>query len=74
MITLSEIQEGEGPVLMLNMVKFRDQRLYFEEYIPALNRVMKPLGLQGAKVTLVSKVIASIVADEDEVWDAIVLV
>ena len=74
MITLPEIETGKGPILMLNMVKFKDRRLYFEEYIPAFYQVIEKLGISGAKVTLANNVIANIVAAEGEVWDAIVLV
>ena len=73
MIRLPEF-EGNGPILMLNMVKFNDRRLYFEEYIPAFYQVVDELGISGAKVTLTNNVIANIVAAEGEVWDAIVLV
>lgn len=64
----------EGPILMLNMVKFKDQRLYFEEYLPAFDRVLAQLGIAGAGVRQANSVIASLIADEGEVWDAMVLV
>lgn len=60
-VTIPENVLGTGPVLMLNMLKFADRSLYFEEYIPAFNRVMKILGLE-AKVNLASNVLASVVA------------
>ncbi|WP_316738642.1 hypothetical protein [Pedobacter aquatilis] len=38
--TTNEIQfpevESHGPVVMVNLIKFKDKRLYFEEYLPAL--------------------------------------
>lgn|GEM_PF-924002 len=72
-VTIPETVQGTGPVLMLNMLKFADRRLYMEEYLPAFNRVMKLLGLQ-AKVNLLSNVLVSVVADEGEDWDAILIV
>ncbi|WDF55585.1 hypothetical protein [Mucilaginibacter sp. KACC 22063] len=72
-VTIPENVPGTGPVLMLNMLKFADRRLYFGEYIPAFNRVMKMLGLE-AKVNVVSNVLASVIADEGEEWDAIALI
>lgn len=74
MIRLPEFEEGKGPILMLNMVKFKDRNLYFEKYLPAFYQVVDKLGISGAKVTLTNNVIANIVAAEGEVWDAIVLV
>jgi hypothetical protein len=58
---------------MLNLLKFKDRRLYLEEYLPAFNRVMGLLGME-AKVTLVSDVLVSVMADEGEDWDAIAIV
>jgi hypothetical protein len=72
-ITIPENVQGAGPVLMLNMLKFADRRLYLEEYLPAFNRVTGLLGME-AKVNLVSNVLASVVADEGEDWDAIAIV
>ena len=72
-ITIPDTVPGTGPVLMLNLLKFADRRLYMEEYLPAFNRVMKLLGME-AKVNLVSNVLASVVADEGEDWDAILIV
>jgi uncharacterized protein (DUF1330 family) len=74
MITLPNIEPGQGPVLMLNMIKFRDKKVYFEQYIPAFNQVVQQLGIKGVSVKLVSKVVANIVADEHEQWDEIVVV
>jgi hypothetical protein len=74
MITFPDIEEGKGPILMLNMLKFKDRRVYFEEYIPAFNYVINQLGITGVKVSLVTEVLGNIVAAEDEVWDAIALV
>lgn len=73
-ITIPEIEPGQGPVLMLNLLKFKNKKIYFEQYIPAFNQVVKELGIEGVSVKLVSNVIANIVADEDEEWDEIVLV
>jgi uncharacterized protein (DUF1330 family) len=73
-VTLPNIEPGQGPVLMLNMIKFRDKRIYFEQYMPAFNQVVQQLGIEGVSVRLVSKVVANIFADPDEQWDEIVLV
>jgi len=72
-VTIPETVQGTGPILMLNMLKFADRRLYMEEYLPAFNRVMDLLGLE-AKVNLVSNVLASIVAEQGEDWDAIAII
>lgn len=74
MLTFPEIETVQGPILMLNMVKFKDKRLYFEEYIPAFYQVTEKLGIKNAKVTLSNDVIANLVVTEGEAWDAIVLV
>jgi hypothetical protein len=72
-VTLPDTVPGTGPILMLNMLKFADRRLYIEEYLPAFHRVMGMLGLE-AKVNLLSDVLVSVIADEGEGWDAIMLV
>jgi len=46
-VTIPETVPGTGPVLMLNMLKFADRRLYMEEYLPAFNRVMELLGMEA---------------------------
>lgn len=73
-ITFPNIEPGQGPVLMLNMIKFRDKKIYFEQYIPAFNQVVQKLGIEGVSVKLVSQVVANIVTNEGEQWDEIVLV
>ncbi|MBE9583471.1 DUF1330 domain-containing protein [Mucilaginibacter sp. JRF] len=73
-ITFPDIETGQGPVLMLNMVKFKDKQIYYEQYIPAFGQVVQQLGIEGVSVKLVSKVVANIVADEGDDWDEIVLV
>jgi uncharacterized protein (DUF1330 family) len=73
-ITMPNIEPGQGPVLMLNMIKFRDKKIYLEQYIPAFNRVVQQLGIEGVTVKLVSEVVANIVSDEHEQWDEIVVV
>ena len=72
-VTIPDNVQGTGPVLMLNMLKFADRRLYMEEYLPAFHRVMGLLGME-AKVNLMSDVLASVVHDEGEDWDAILIV
>lgn len=74
MITFPEFEAGQGPVLMLNLIKFKDKKIYFEQYIPAFGKVVKQLGIEGVNVQLVGEVIASIIADESDEWDEIVLV
>lgn len=72
-VTIPENVQGTEPVQMLNMLKFADHRLYIEEYLPAFHRVMEILGME-AKVNLISNVLSSVVADEGEDWDAILIV
>ena len=74
MITLPNIEQGQGPVLMLNLIRFRDKKIYFEQYIPAFNQVVHQLGIEGVSVKLVSEVVANIMADEGEQWDEILVV
>lgn len=74
MITLPNIETGLGPVVMLNLLKFKDKKVYFEQYIPAFNQVVQQLGIEGVKVKLVSEVVANIIADEDDHWEQVVLV
>lgn len=74
MENIKNIEEEKGPILMLNMLKFRDRRIYFEEYIPSFNMVIRQLGITDVKVTLVSEVLCNIIADENESWDAIAMV
>ena len=71
---LPDFKARKGPILMLNLLKFKDRKHYFEQYLPAFNRVITELGIEGVKVALVSKVIANVIADEDESWDEIALV
>lgn len=59
---------------MLNLIKFKDKKVYFDEYIPAFEQVVKQLAIEGVKVRFVSEVVANIVADENEQWDEVVLV
>jgi len=73
-ITLPNIEPGQEPVLMLNLIRFSDKKIYFEQYIPAFNRVVQQLGIEGVSVKLVSEVVSNIIADEGEQWDEIVLV
>lgn len=74
MIVLPDFEPGQGPVLMLNLVKFKDRKIYFEQYLPAFNQVVKQLGIEGVNVKLTSKVVAHIIAEESDQWDEIVLV
>ncbi|WP_114940768.1 DUF1330 domain-containing protein [Mucilaginibacter endophyticus] len=74
MITLPDFEPGQGPVLMLNLIKFRDKKIYFEQYVPAFGQVVKQLGIEGVSVKLVSEVIATVITDEHEHWDEVLLV
>ena len=71
---LPEFKEVQGPVLMLNMLKFKDRQYYFETYLPAFRKVTEKLGINDVKVRLVCNVVANILAPENEMWDAIALV
>ncbi|TWR24710.1 hypothetical protein FPZ43_17565 [Mucilaginibacter pallidiroseus] len=73
-IKFPDIKPGQGPVLMLNLIKFKDKRVYFEEYIPAFEEVVKQLGIDGVDVKVVSEVVANIIADDNDQWDEVVLV
>jgi uncharacterized protein (DUF1330 family) len=73
-VKLPEFEDVQGPVLMLNMLKFKDRQYYFENYLPAFRKVTEKLGIQDVKVRLACNVAANIIAPENEAWDAIVLV
>jgi len=71
---LPEFEEVQGPVLMLNMLKFKDREYYFETYLPAFRKVTEKLGINDVKVRLLCNVVATILASENEAWDAIALI
>lgn len=71
---LPEFQDVQGPVLMLNMLKFKDREHYFEVYLPAFKKVTEILGIPDVKVKLLGKVESILLAADNEDWDAIVLV
>lgn len=73
-MTLPEFEDVQGPVLMLNMLKFKDRQYYFETYLPAFRKAVEQLGINDVKVRLVCNVAANILAPENETWDAIALV
>ena len=73
-MTLPEFEEVQGPVLMLNMLKFKDRKYYFETYLPAFRKVTEKLGIHDVKIRLVCNVVANLLAPENEAWDAILLV
>lgn len=73
-IQFPDIDPGQGPVLMLNLIKFKDKKVYIEKYIPAFGQVVKQLGIEGVNVKFVGEVVANIVADENEYWDEVLLV
>ena len=68
------IEAGQGPVVMLNLIRFKDKKVYFDEYIPAFGQVVKQLGIEGVNVKFVGEVAANIIAGENEQWDEVVLV
>lgn len=74
MIKFPEIAPGQGPVVMLNLVKFKDRNIYINEYLPAFNQVIKELGINGVKIKFLGEVIGNIFADENDQWDEVLLV
>ncbi|TRW26754.1 hypothetical protein FMM05_05090 [Flavobacterium zepuense] len=74
MIKLPNFTANDGPVTMVNLLKYNDKEYYFNTYIPAFEKVTQQLGITGVKVVLANKVIAPVLAPEDVYWDAIVLV
>lgn len=73
-VKLPEFEDVQGPVLMLNMLKFKDRKYYFDTYLPAFRKVTETLGIQDVKLRLACNVAANIIAPENEAWDAILLV
>lgn len=71
---LPEFEEVQGPVVMLNMLKFKNREHYFETYMPAFLKVTEKLGIHDVKIRLVCNVAANIIAPENEEWDAILQV
>lgn len=74
MIKFPEVAPGMGPVVMLNLVKFKDRKIYMEEYLPAFNTVTKELGVSGVNVRFLGEVVGNIIADESDEWDEVLLV
>ena len=74
MVTLPDFKNVKGPVLMLNLLRFRDKTHYFEQYLPAFNKVAASLGIKGIRVVLVSDVVANILALPEDKWDALAIV
>lgn len=74
MIKFPEVAPGQGPVVMLNLVKFKNRKIYMEEYLPAFNHVTKELGIEGVNVRFLGEVIGNIIADENDQWDEVLLV
>ncbi len=64
----------QGPVLMLNMLRFKDRKHYFESYLPAFREVAEQLGIEDVKLRLACNVEANVLAPESEAWDALLLV
>jgi len=63
-----------GPVVMLNMLKFKDRAYYFNTYLPAFQKVTKTLGFEEVKIVLASDVRTNVIAPADQSWDCILLV
>ena len=74
MVTLPDFKNVEGPVLMLNLVRFRDKAHYFEQYLPAFEKVTASLDLKGVRVVMVCDIVANILSSPDDKWDALVVV
>ncbi|WP_433836251.1 hypothetical protein [Flavobacterium anhuiense] len=74
MIKFPEVPLGRGPVVMLNLVQFKDRSIYINEYLPAFNKVIAELGIEGVKVKFLGEVISSVIAEENEQWDEVLLV
>lgn len=73
-VKLPGFEEVRGPVVMLNMLKFKDRQYYFETYLPAFHKAAEKLGIHGVTIRLACNVAANIIAPENEAWDAILLV
>ena len=71
---LPDYKDIQGPVLMLNMLKFADRTYYFQTYLPAFKKAIEFLGIQDVKIRLVCDVAANVLAPAEEEWDAILLV
>lgn len=69
-----QVAPGLGPVVMLNLVKFKDRKIYIEQYLPAFNRVAKELGIEGVNAKFLGEVVGNVFADEDDQWDEVLLV
>lgn len=73
MIKFPEVASGQGPVVMLNLVKFKDRNIYINEYLPAFNKVIKELGIDGVNIKFLGEVIGNVIADENDQWDEVLL-
>ncbi|RYF97064.1 MAG: hypothetical protein EOO02_21275 [Chitinophagaceae bacterium] len=74
MIRLPEFPNDKQPVLMLNLLKFNDRKLYFETYLPAFKKVTAELGLEQIRIVMAGDFVANILASGDDQWDAYMLV
>jgi hypothetical protein len=74
---------GDKPIVMVNLLKFRDRAQYDEPGEPEMTgreaydrygRVMAPLVLaKGGKLRFSSKVDALVIGDVGELWDAVAI-
>jgi hypothetical protein len=77
---------GDGPVFMLNLLRFRDQahygaesqlppctgrEAYFERYAPAFRKIGGPLGV---RLFWAGRMLAPLVAGDGESWDDVAVV
>jgi uncharacterized protein (DUF1330 family) len=74
MIKIPEIETDNSPVVMINLINFNDEKYYFETYVPAFEKAIKELGIEGVKLISAYKVIAPVVAPEGTTWDAVIIV
>lgn len=74
------------PVHMLNLLRFREiaddgpgapsrsgQDAYLSSYVPAFNRIVEEMGIEGVGVVFAGAVQAALVAPESERWDVVAI-
>jgi len=72
-LELPDDENIAGPVVMLNMLKFKDRAYYFNTYLPAFQRVTETLGFEEVKMVLASDVRANVIAPAEQSWDCILI-
>ena len=73
-LELPSYAEVKGPVLMVNMLRFKNRAHYFDTYLPAFRRVTEQLGFKEVKVQMALHIKANILTSADEQWDCILVV